>query len=122
MDQLSSDHLFWLVTGSLFLVVSGGFGAYVSEVKHRYWAEGFIFGVVMGPLGVIAEACLPTLPAPVAPKAPAMLVPRLDRRAKEEEAAPGVDVEALTEKLRKLPLSPFEQRIATHSRSPEKGQ
>lgn len=42
-----------------------GFGAYVAAVKGRSLWEGMIFGGLLGPFGVVTEACLPNIPPPV---------------------------------------------------------
>ena len=39
-------------------------GAYVSGVKRRAPVEGFILGLLMGPLGVVVAALLPTIEGP----------------------------------------------------------
>jgi hypothetical protein len=41
------------------LVMSSLFGCYVARAKNRPTEEGFLFGLLLGPAGVIAEACLP---------------------------------------------------------------
>jgi hypothetical protein len=41
------------------LLVCGGVGAYCSNEKGRSGIEGFLFGVLLGPFGVIAAASLP---------------------------------------------------------------
>jgi hypothetical protein len=58
VDQITSVQVF--VAGIFAVLTFGGFGSYVASEKNRHWGEGFIFGAVMGPLGVIAVACLPT--------------------------------------------------------------
>ncbi len=49
----------WLI----FLVVSaavfGGFGAWIAAQKRRGIFEGFVLGLLFGPLGVLVEAMLP---------------------------------------------------------------
>jgi hypothetical protein len=53
-----------IVLGILaYIVVLGGAGIYVSAQKNRTPAEGIFLGIFLGPWGVIAAACLPTLPA-----------------------------------------------------------
>ena len=74
MDQLTDGQIFWMVTTVLAILVFGGIGSYVANEKNRHWAEGFCFGASMGPLGIIAAACLPTLepqpqPLPEVPRA-----------------------------------------------------
>jgi hypothetical protein len=102
MDQLTSDQVFWAVTGTLAVLVFGGFGSYVANEKHRHWAEGFIFGAMMGPLGVIAAACLPTLlpRAETDPDDPGPL-----SRAVQEREERELNVAELAERLRRAPIS-----------------
>ena len=47
------------LSGLGFLLLCGGMGAYCSNEKGRPGHEGFWFGVLLGPFGVIAAACLP---------------------------------------------------------------
>jgi|ERR1017187_271727 hypothetical protein len=49
----------------LYLVICGHLGAHVAIQKGRRWVEGASFGVLLGPLGAIAVALLPTLEARV---------------------------------------------------------
>lgn len=68
--------LFLSILGALFFwLIVGSFGAYVSMEKGRPWYEGFLFAMFMGPLGVVAAACLPELVAGPAdpPKPPSFL-------------------------------------------------
>ena len=37
---------------------------YIAAQKHRSMTEGFILGLVFGPIGAIVEVCLPTLEPP----------------------------------------------------------
>jgi hypothetical protein len=62
----------WIMIAACF--VCGCFGSYCAAAKGRGLLEGFIFGGMLGPFGVVAIASLPTLsPRP------------------EEEATPEVD-------------------------------
>jgi hypothetical protein len=62
MGQITTAQ-WWLIAGGVLdLVVTGAVGAYVSDEKGRNGMEGFFFGVLFGPLGVIAAACMPTIP------------------------------------------------------------
>jgi hypothetical protein len=45
----------------VYLLVCGGFGAYVAHQKGRSRLEGFLFGLILGPIGVVAVGTLPTL-------------------------------------------------------------
>lgn len=38
------------------LVGFGGYGACIARWRRRSWLEGFWFGLIMGPLGLVAEA------------------------------------------------------------------
>jgi hypothetical protein len=40
--------------------VSGFLGAYVAHQKGRPLFEGIVFGVLLGPIGLLIAACLPT--------------------------------------------------------------
>ena len=62
MDQLTFDQVFWIVSVTLAVFICGSFGAYVANAKNRRWEEGFVFGAILGPFGIIAAACLPTRP------------------------------------------------------------
>ena len=44
--------------------ICGCFGGYVAAIKGRPVFEGLIFGAVLGPFGVVAEAGLPAAPDP----------------------------------------------------------
>ena len=44
--------------------ICGCFGGYVAAIKGRPVFEGLIFGAVLGPFGVVAEAGLPEAPDP----------------------------------------------------------
>lgn len=50
-----------LVAAVIYLAVCGGLGAYVAVAKGRSQLEGVCFGVLLGPLGVMTIALLPTL-------------------------------------------------------------
>jgi hypothetical protein len=116
VDQMTSDQVFWIVTGVLVVLTFGGFGSYVASEKNRHWAEGFIFGAVMGPLGVIAAACLPTREPRFSamPDRPMLADTPAGERYREEDLDEDVDVEELAAKLKKSPLSPLEQRLAVN--------
>lgn len=47
----------WLVGG----VVFGLAGGYVSGQKRRPYGEGFLFGLLLGPIGLLIAALLPTV-------------------------------------------------------------
>ena len=44
-----------------YLLVCGGFGTYVAHQKGRSGLEGFLFGLILGPIGVAAVGTMPTL-------------------------------------------------------------
>jgi hypothetical protein len=62
----------WVATASLEELFSGtmpvvfvatalgfaGYGACIARWRGRHWLEGFWFGLIMGPLGLLAEASL----------------------------------------------------------------
>ena len=57
----------WVIVSlyvSAYLLLCGGIGAYCSAEKARPCFEGFLFGALLGPFGVIAAACLPNLERP----------------------------------------------------------
>ena len=47
-------------------MVCGGFGAYASDERDRSGLEGFMFGLFLGPMGVIAAGCMPAQERPPA--------------------------------------------------------
>jgi hypothetical protein len=49
------------------LLACGIAGCYVAQEKNRGDIEDWIFGFLFGPLGVLIEACLPTLPPKTEP-------------------------------------------------------
>jgi hypothetical protein len=76
--------------GMLVVVVFAAFawtGAYISTQKCRPPQEGVLFGLFLGPLGLIIAACMPTLLPPVA-----------------EKEEPELDVSDLAERLRSASL------------------
>ena len=54
------DIMVLLVTIGIGAVICGGIGAYVAAQKRRAAAEGFLLGLILGPLGVVVAALLPT--------------------------------------------------------------
>jgi hypothetical protein len=59
MDVLGSFWFWTLAAAGIHVLICGGFGAYVSGAKGRSWLEGLMFGLILGPIGVVAAACLP---------------------------------------------------------------
>jgi hypothetical protein len=90
------------LVGILYVLIFGGLGSYVANEKHRHWAEGFVFGALMGPLGVIAAACMPTVAIERMPP----------RRPREEEQE--LDVDQLAERLRRAPPVAQPRQIFPH--------
>jgi len=45
---------------AVYLFISSILGCYVAYEKGRSQTEGFIFGLLFGPLGLLIVACLPT--------------------------------------------------------------
>ncbi len=50
----------WLMTLAVFWLICGAFGGYIAGAKRRPAAEGFAFGVLLGPVGLLLLALLPT--------------------------------------------------------------
>jgi hypothetical protein len=72
MDQLTVEQTIWIAGVIACVVLSASYGSYVACTKNRAWYEGFWMGIFLGPFGVIAAACMPTLqPAPASVAAPA---------------------------------------------------
>jgi uncharacterized membrane protein HdeD (DUF308 family) len=55
-----------LIAAAASWITCAGLGAYVSAAKCRPALEGFFFGVLLGPLGILVAALLPANPAPAA--------------------------------------------------------
>ena len=49
---------------ALYPFICAAFGGHTAAEKGRSWQEGALFGFFMGPLGVIAVACLPMVTGP----------------------------------------------------------
>jgi hypothetical protein len=60
VDQLGAMQICLIIACPLYLLLCGALGAYASTEHGRAATEGFWFGVLMGPLGVVAAACMPT--------------------------------------------------------------
>ncbi len=45
-----------------WVIVWSGFGVYVATQKGRSAGEGIVFGIVLGPIGLLIVACLPEGP------------------------------------------------------------
>jgi hypothetical protein len=58
-----------VVIGGLYFVICGGFGQYIAGEKRRGAAEGMLFGVLLGPFGLLVLALLPDGQAIEAPPA-----------------------------------------------------
>lgn len=59
MDFLVGLFLGWCLVVAVCVLT----GAYVRAEKNRPVSEGVIFGLILGPIGVLIAAVLPTLPA-----------------------------------------------------------
>jgi hypothetical protein len=66
MDELSSFWVWTLAGVGTYALVCGGLGRYVSDERVRSWFEGLMFGLFLGPMGVIAAACMPAMERPPA--------------------------------------------------------
>lgn len=95
MDQITYEQIGWGVSSILFMCMCALWGHYIAITKHRPWLEGVLMGCTLGPFGVIAASCMPTL------------VPVL------EDDEQDVDVQDLAERLRRAPVAkrPSEQRF-----------
>lgn len=87
----SSDSSPYIVAGlialAVYAAVCGGCGAYCSTERGRGGVEGFWLGLLLGPFGVIAAACLPEIrPAPAA--SPAKPQPGPPAMTRPQPAAP----------------------------------
>jgi hypothetical protein len=109
VDQMTSEQAGWIIGCVLYCLICGGFGCYVAMAKNREWYEGMIFGLLLGPLGVIAAACLPTIASKLNPAD----IPR-QRRPRDEEEEKELDVEQLTERLRRAPAVADPRKIFPH--------
>ncbi|HLI57640.1 MAG TPA: hypothetical protein VKY26_11495 [Actinomycetota bacterium] len=58
-----------VIVGLAFLVVCGLAGAHCSKVRGRPEQEGFAFGLLLGPLGILIAAVLASPPAAPQPQA-----------------------------------------------------
>jgi hypothetical protein len=66
MDEIS---IFWVWTGAgagIYVLICGALGAYASDERGRSGLEGFMFGLFLGPMGVVAAACMPIKERPPA--------------------------------------------------------
>jgi hypothetical protein len=61
MAQLTDALLAMFVFACVYLLVSGGLGAYVGHQKGRPVLEGLLVGLILGPFGVVAFRTLLTL-------------------------------------------------------------
>ncbi len=59
MEELNSFWV-WTIAGTVvYALICGAFAAYASDERGRSGLEGFMFGLFLGPMGVIAAACMP---------------------------------------------------------------
>lgn len=77
--------MFWFDISTCLAM--GALGSYVARQKGRASGEGFLFGFMLGPLGVIVEGVLPTVGPP--PTHPRSLAERSWSRHEREPARVG---------------------------------
>jgi len=53
----------WLIAALVSACVFGFAGAYISRQKNREPIEGILFGVLLGPLGLVIAAVMPSIKA-----------------------------------------------------------
>ena len=87
----------------LYLAICGYAGGYVATQKRREVIEGILFGLFLGPFGVIAAACMPDEPEPSAANEPRTLLTAMEQKRLAEvlakknrsvssgEPGPGID-------------------------------
>lgn len=63
MSQLTTEQLvaYSILATMLYGCFFSGLGYYVATQKHREIYEGVAFALLLGPLGLVIVACLPTL-------------------------------------------------------------
>ena len=54
-----SIHKWALIVAPVYLLVCGGFSAYLAYQKGRSLLEGFLFGLILGPIGIAAVGLRP---------------------------------------------------------------
>jgi hypothetical protein len=60
MDQLSALH--WtLIGGAIYLLAFSALGAHIAYRKRRSILEGFLFGFLLGPIGIVWEFFMRTV-------------------------------------------------------------
>ena len=64
VTQSLSSLLFNGCSFGIYLIACGGFGAYVADQKGRSSLEGFLFGALLDPIGVVAVGTLPNIDKP----------------------------------------------------------
>jgi hypothetical protein len=62
-ENAAPTWVLWSIGIGIYLLIVGGVGTYIAEMKGRSVGEGFLFGFFFGPLGLVIEACMPTLEA-----------------------------------------------------------
>ena len=63
---MESSYLGAFLLGTvIYLFICGGIGVYVANQKGRGDGEGFWFGILFGPIGILIVACLPDMRAAV---------------------------------------------------------
>jgi hypothetical protein len=59
----------WVVAYAIAVILIGVLGSYVAGAKGRSGSEGFFLGLLLGPIGLIIVALLPTVTPPKQPVA-----------------------------------------------------
>jgi hypothetical protein len=62
MDQLTTEQIISGLVTAGFWAACVAWAWYIAVEKNRWWYEGFWMGATLGPFGVIAAACMPTMP------------------------------------------------------------
>jgi hypothetical protein len=85
---------------TIYFALCSCLGVYVASQKGRPLVEGVVFGMLLGPFGVLIIACLPTLDVEAAaPDPPAMERRLLAHPTPQEEAE---EAEKVSQFLRKV--------------------
>lgn len=73
MDHLATEQIILIVGALGYIALCTGWAWYIAVAKDRWWYEGFLMGLTLGPVGVIAAACMPA-GEPVAEAEPSSLL------------------------------------------------